>query len=105
MNCKLTTKPQTRRTVLTYFISQETVPIEVTYNSKTETFTALRLLLTHNAPGFATIFKYPGIKSIKIHDVPPRTFDIFLAWLRTEYWRNAGTVLDLWREDVDEHPD
>jgi hypothetical protein len=74
------------------------------HNNKTKTFTVLRLLLTTHAPAFAKAFAHPGISAIKINDVPPKTFDIFLGWLRMEYWHDTDTALDLW-QDLDGHPD
>jgi hypothetical protein len=79
--------------------------VEVTNGNITETFTVLRLLLTTHAPAFAKAFAHPSIRAIKIDNVPPKTFDIFLGWLRMEFWRNTGEgeALDPW-DDAENHP-
>jgi hypothetical protein len=74
----------------------------VSHNDESRTFTVLRVLLLTYAPTFNTIFAHPSVRSIKIQVVPPRSFDISLDCLRTEFHRDGARIQHLWDgQDVD----
>ncbi|KAF2833956.1 hypothetical protein CC86DRAFT_17384 [Ophiobolus disseminans] len=71
----------------------EIVEVEVCSGSEHETFKVLRQLLTFCAPNFAKLFAHHSVQAIKIDDVSPETFDVFLGWLVTESWRPPFTAV------------
>jgi hypothetical protein len=63
---------------------EETVEFNITFNKDQKTFPVLRLVLAVHVPSLAIFFRYPGVKSVTLTDVPVKSFDIFLGWLRFE---------------------
>jgi hypothetical protein len=44
----------------------------------------LRVLLIL-VPSLASVFRFPGITSITLNDIPSKSFEVFVGWLRYEY--------------------
>jgi hypothetical protein len=72
-------------------LRQETVEFDHTYKIEQKTLKVLRHLLTAFVPSLGSMFKYRGVTSVKLNDVPPLVFNIFLGWLRNEYQSSYST--------------
>jgi hypothetical protein len=46
-----------------------------------------RLLLLDHLPGLGNIFRYTGVKSVTLTDVPVKIFEALMGWLRYEYYK------------------
>jgi hypothetical protein len=62
---------------------EEIVEFEIFENEHfRKVFKVHRVLLKAYAPSLDSLFRYPGIKSIKLTDISVENFDVFIGWLR-----------------------
>jgi hypothetical protein len=74
----------------------KTIDFNITFNNDQKTFKVLRVLLTTYAPSLTGLYRYPGIKSVTLTDVPVQSFEVFLGWLYYEYFNHKDGVPRPW---------
>ena len=58
-----------------------------------ETFDVLRLLLEAYVPSLASLFRFPGVRPVRLNDVTPESFEIFIGSLRFEHFAGVSNSL------------
>lgn len=71
----------------------ETVEFDIRCGDVHETFDVLRLLLDAYVPSLASLFRFPGVRSVRLDDVTPESFEIFIGWLRFEHFAGVSNSL------------
>ncbi|KAH3917372.1 hypothetical protein HBH56_056080 [Parastagonospora nodorum] len=56
-----------------------TVEFDMLCNDIHETFDVLHLLLEAYVPSLASLFRFPGVRSVRLNDVTPESFEIFIG--------------------------